>query len=403
LFYFADRILDLDRRELWVGSKRVAIEPQVFDLLQYLICNRDRVVTKDDLIASVWGGRIVADSTIAVRVNAVRRVIGDDGIRQTLIRTLPRKGFRFVGAVHEALHADRKANSGRAHADGPGQSQEYIFCRTADGINIAVSSVGDGLAVVRTATWLNHLDYEWQSPVRLPMLRFLSERYRLVRYDGRGNGLSDRDVKDISFDGFMHDLDAIVDCLDLRRYALLGVSQGAPIAIAHAVRNPERVVKLVLHGAYSVGRNKRQSPQQRDMGQALMEIMRQGWGDASSAFLRTFSSVYLPGGTREQIQWFADLQRMATSGDNAVRLRMACDDIDVADLLPRVRAPTLVTHCRNDNVVPFEEGRKIAAAIPGARLLTLDSENHIPLEDERAWPTFLREIESFLSDLLCDG
>ena len=392
MFYFADKVLDPNRRELRAGSKLIAVEPQVFDLLEYLIRNRERVVTKDELLASVWGGRIVSESTIAVRINAARRAIGDDGDEQGLIRTLPRRGFRFVGVVH-----DEVAGSGSPSSVNHSNVDRCTFCRTSDGVSIALARSGKGPTVVRTATWLNHLDYEWQSPIRLPLLRFLSDRYSLVRYDGRATGLSDRDVADISFEGFGRDLQAVVEALHLDRYALFGVSQGAPIAIAHAVLFPERVTKLVLYGAYALGRNKRASENEREMAQALLAIMRQGWGDESSAFLRTFSSVYMPSGSAQQIRWFADLQRMATSPDNSVRLRVACDEIDVVDLLGSVRVPTLVLHSRRDNVVPLEEGRRVAASIPGARLITLDSENHILLEDEPAWPVFTSEIEAFLA------
>ena len=323
---------------------------------------------------------------MTTRINAARRALGDTGQAQRLVRTLRGKGFRFVSDVEQET----------LQASTVDRRQDFMFCRTTDGVNIAASITGDGEVLVRAATWLNHIDYEWRSPVRLPLLSFLADRFRLVRYDGRGNGLSDWEVEDISFEGFLKDLDAVVAALGLSRYALMGVSQGAAIAIAHAARHPERVTKLVLHGAYAQGRNRRAGPGELETAQALLSIMRQGWGNERSAFMRAFSSLYLPNGTREQITSFAELQRMATSPANAVRLRTACDDIDVLALLEKVRCPTLVLHSRNDSVVPFEEGRRVAASIPRAKFAPLESDNHILMEDEPEWPTFLANIASFL-------
>ena len=388
LFVFGDTVLDPRRRELRRAGVLVEMEPQVFDLIEHLVRCRDRVVTKGELLASVWRGRVISDSTIDVRINAARRAIGDTGRDQRFIRTFPRKGFRFIAPVREEL---------AGAAAQPVGVQELSFCRTSDGVRIAVATAGSGPVLVRTATWLNHLEYEWQSPIRQPLLRFLCNRYRVVRYDGRGNGLSDWDATDLSFEGFLRDLEAAVDSLGLQRYALMGISQGAAIALAHAVRYPERVTGLVLHGAYAVGRARRACPGEKETADALIAIMRRGWGDEGSAFLRAFSALYVPGGSGAEIGWFAELQRKATSPQNAVRLRAACDDIDVAAILAHVHAPTLVLHSRRDGVVPFEEGRRLAAAIPGARFVPLDSENHILLEGEAAWRTFTGEIDAFLS------
>ena len=184
----------------------------------------------------------------------------------------------------------------------------------------------------------------------------------------------------------------------LQRYALLGISQGAPIAIAHAVRYPERVSKLVLNGGFALGSNKRGSAKDHEMAQAHLTLMRHGWGDEHSAFLRTFSMLYFPSASAEELKASAELQRMAMSGETAVRLRMASADIDIVDLLPKVSTPTLILHSRHDNAVPFEEGRRLASAIPNAKFVALESENHVPMPDEPAWPTFIGEIEAFLRE-----
>jgi pimeloyl-ACP methyl ester carboxylesterase len=190
----------------------------------------------------------------------------------------------------------------------------------------------------------------------------------------------------------------VIDACRLQRYALLGISQGAPIAIAHAVRYPERVSKLVLNGGFALGNNKRGSTKDHDTAQAHLALMRHGWGDEHSVYLRTFSMLYFPSASAEQLKAAAELQRMAMSGDAAVQLRLACADIDVVDLLPRVTAPTLILHSRHDNAVPFEEGRRLASGIPNARFVALESDNHVPMPDEPTWPTFTREIEDFLRE-----
>lgn len=392
LYSFEDHRLDPDRRELFARGERVSLEPQVFDLLVYLIRNRDRVVSKDDLIAGVWDGRIVSDSTLDSRINAARKALGDSGRRQQFIRTVTRKGFRFVLPVEEST-----APAGTAPEQAATSSQQDIsFCRSADGVGIACASVGAGPPLIKAANWLTHVEYDWDSPAWRPFLHWLAVRYRLIRYDGRGTGLSDREVGDISFDAFVQDFEAVVDAANVERFAVLGISQAAAIAIDYAARHPERVSKLVLLGAYAQGRKRRGSDSETEKAETFLAMLRHGWGDQNSAFMRAFASMFIPSGTPEQIKWVADLQRVTTSAENALRIRNACDDIDVLALLPQVRVPTLVLHCRNDGVVPLEQGRLIAASIPNARFVTLESDNHVLLAGEPAWPRFLAEIEAFL-------
>ena len=394
LFFFDDYVLDPDRRELRRQGTLVPAEPQVFDLLVFLIRNRDRVVSKDDLIAGVWDGRIVSESTLASRINAARRAIGDSGEQQRLIRTAARKGIRFVGVVREGQVPSELP----APVPAPARNQEVTFCRTADGINLALASVGTGAPLIKVANWLTHVEYDWESPIWLPLLQHLAERCRLIRYDGRGNGLADRDVADISFAAFVRDLEAVVAAAEVERPAFLGISQGAAVAIAYAVLHPQRVSKLILYGGYAQGRNRRGSPAEAEMARAFLAIMRHGWGDEHSAFMKAFSSVFFPNGSPQQIKWLVDLQRITTSPENAARIRNVCDDIDVVDLLPKVQVPTLVIHCRHDNVAPFEQGRLIARSIPHAKFVTLESDNHVVLAGEPAWPKLVDEIATFLTE-----
>jgi pimeloyl-ACP methyl ester carboxylesterase/DNA-binding winged helix-turn-helix (wHTH) protein len=395
LYYrFNDYSVDTDRRELVRDSQLVPIEPQVFDLLVYLIQNRDKVVTKDVLLETVWQGRVVSESTFNTRINAVRRAIGDSGAEQSLIRTVSRKGYRFVGTLGENGHAVPRAS---VNPSAPELRQEIRFCTASDGVRIAYATVGQGSPVVKAGNWLNHLEYDWKSPVWSHLLRAVASKHRLIRYDARGNGLSDWNVDDISIEPFVRDLETVIDANNLDRFALLGISQGCAVSIAYAVRNPDRVSHLVLYGGYVRGRRKRGIPGGVEQSEALITLMRQGWGTDNPAFRQLFTSLFIPGGTTEQMDWFNDLQRLTTSPENAARFRRALDDIDVSHLLAKVRTPTLVIHCRDDAVVPFEEGRHLASGIDGARFVALEGRNHLILQDEPAWPRFLGELEAFLA------
>jgi DNA-binding winged helix-turn-helix (wHTH) protein/pimeloyl-ACP methyl ester carboxylesterase len=388
-FRFEHHLLDSDRRELHRGSELIALEPQVFDVLIHLVQSRDHVVSKDDLIASVWGGRIVSDSTLTSRINAARKAVGDNGEEQRLIRTIPKKGFRFIGDVTEFAKPDEPGPLQPATALPP---QEVHFCTAADGVRIAYALAGQGQPLVKAANWLNHLEYDWQSPIWSHLLHALAAEHQFIRYDERGNGLSDWDVEDISFDAFVQDLESVVEAAGLKRFSLLGISQGSAVSIAYAVRHPERVSHLILYGGFARGRRKR-DPEQAD---TLTALIRQGWGRENPAFRQFFSSLFVPDGSPEQWQWFNDLQRITTSPENAVRIMQATGDVDVSDLLPQVRVPTLVLHCRNDGAVTFDEGRRLAAGIPGARFVALESRNHVVLENEPAWSRLLEEISAFL-------
>jgi DNA-binding winged helix-turn-helix (wHTH) protein/pimeloyl-ACP methyl ester carboxylesterase len=394
LFHFSDCSLDLERRELRRGERLVEIEPQVFDLLVYLVRNRDHVVTKDDMIAGVWNGRIVSDSTLTSRITAARKAIGDSGEQQVLIRTIPRKGLRFVGDVAE--RTEISATGPAAAASARDLRQEVHFCTAPDGAQIAYSTVGDGLPLLKTANWLNHLEYDWESPVFSPLLRAIAADHRLIRYDARGNGLSDWNVQDLSFEAFVRDLETVVEAVGLKRFALFGISQGCAISIAYAARHPGRVSHLVLYGGFARGRRMRGLPEEAANSAAIVQLMRQGWGQENPAFRQMFTSLFIPGGTPEQMQWWNDLQRITTSPENAIRFREIVDGIDVSHLLPLVKAPTLVLHCRGDAVQPFDEGRRLAAGIPGARFIGLEGRNHVPLKGEPAWERLLQETRDFI-------
>jgi pimeloyl-ACP methyl ester carboxylesterase len=274
--------------------------------------------------------------------------------------------------------------------------QEIRFCTAPDGVRIGYAVAGDGPPLFKAANWLNHLEYDWQSPIWAPLLYELVRTFRLIRYDARANGLSDWDVADVSFDAFVRDMEAVADAAGLDRFPILGVSQGCSVSIAYAVRHPERVSHLVLYGGYARGATKRGLPGEVEAAEAIATLMAHGWGQENPAYRQIFTSKFIPDATPVQMQWFNDLQRMSASPENAVRIRRAINVIDVEHLLPQVKVPTLVLHCRDDATVPFEEGRRMAARIEGARFVALAGRNHLIMQGEPSWPRFLEEIRTFL-------
>ena len=395
-FVFGDYSLDVGRRELRRGQNLVQLEPQVFDLLVYLVRNRDRVVTRDDIFAAVWGGRIVSESTLSSRITAVRKAIGDSGEQQALIRTAARKGIRFIGEVSEQTEGPAQPIAAPAATATSRLRQEVHFCTASDGVRIAYAEVGHGPPLIKAGNWLNHLEYDWESPIWSPFLHTLAAEHRLIRYDARGNGLSDWEVRDLSLEAFVRDLESVVEATGLDRFPLLGMSQGCAVSIAYAVRHPERVSHLVLYGGFARGRRKRGSQQDIAGGDAIVTLIRQGWGQDNPAFRQMLTSLFMPGATPEQMQSFNDMQRITTSPENAARLRQSVDEIDVTDLLASVNIPTLVLHARNDAMQPFDEGRRLAMGIRGARFVALESRNHMILQNDPVWSRFFDEIENFL-------
>lgn len=275
--------------------------------------------------------------------------------------------------------------------------QEIRFCRGFDGARLAYAVTGDGIPLVKAPHWLTHLEYEFQSPLWRPWIKGLSRRYRLLRMDERACGLSDWDVADISFDAWVRDLESVVDAAALERFALFGHSQGAAIAIAYAVRHPERVSHLVLLGGYARGAMKRgPPPAQAEELDAQLKLIAAGWGREDPAYRNMFSSQFVPGGSLEHLRSMSEMQRQSASAENARRIIQAFFDIDVSGTAPRIGCPTLVFHARGDRRVPFEEGRLLASLIPGARFVPLETDNHILLPGEPALTDFLEVLGGFL-------
>lgn len=276
-------------------------------------------------------------------------------------------------------------------------SQSIRFCTAGDQTRIAFATTGQGPAIVRAAHFLTHLDFDLNSPVWGPWIAGLSRARTLLRYDGRGCGLSDAVDTPLTLDAWVSDLEAVVDAAGVQRFALLGCSQGAAISLAYAVRHPQRVSCLVLLGGYVRGVLQRNpTPEQRRQAQLLTELIELGWGQDNPVFRQVFTSLFIPGGSAEQVNWFNELERLSCPPAHAARTVAAFGRIDVCDLAARVTCPTLVLHARGDARVPFEEGRYMAGVIPGARFVPLESRNHVLLHGEPAFSACLDEVHAFL-------
>lgn len=275
--------------------------------------------------------------------------------------------------------------------------QSVRFCRSSDGTWLAVAAVGQGPLLLRAAHWLSHVEHDLLSPVWRPWLAELSRRYRYIRYDQRGSGLSDRGVAEFSLDAWVADLEAVADGLGPGRFALLGMSQGGAVAIAYCARHPERVSRLVLYGAYARGAQRRGADTRLE-AQTLVNLVRVGWGRDNPAYRQVFTHQFIPGGTAEQQAWWSELERVCATPDDAARTLEAFHQIDVSALAAQLRVPTLVMHAQGDARVPYDEGRLLATLVPGARFVTLDSCNHVLLHSEAAWPVFLHQLHAFLAE-----
>src|SRR3954453_14227563 len=317
-------------------------------------------------------------------VKNISRAVGVFGLTSKDIESLPEEVAAPPGETIEAATA--------------ASEQEIRFCQSKDGVQIAYARIGEGPPLVKTGHWMTHLEFDLESPVWRHFYRELSKDHSFYRYDARGNGLSDREVADVKFEDFVDDLEAVVDAAGIERFALLGISQGCAVSVAYAVRHPERVSHLILHGGFAVGWKKSaRTDAEKEEGDAMVTLMRLGWGQENPAFRQMFTSQFIPGASKEQADWFNEFQRISASPADAVRNFTANGEVDVTSLLSQVKTRTLVMHARHDARVPFESGRRLAAGIPGARFVPIESANHIMLEGEPAQVRFLEELKAFIA------
>jgi pimeloyl-ACP methyl ester carboxylesterase/DNA-binding CsgD family transcriptional regulator len=276
--------------------------------------------------------------------------------------------------------------------------QRVRYTRATDGARLAWAEAGSGAPIVKAANWLTHLEYEWSSPLWKHWLQFFPTLGRFVRYDERGCGLSDWTAAPLTIDQWVADLGSVIEAAQpTAPVTLLGMSQGAATCITYAVRHPERVARLVLYGGYAHGADLRGTPADRAAYRAMLDLARAAWDRENASFRQVFTSRFIPGATPDQLAWFNELCLKCTRGEIAADLLAARATVDVSGLLPEVRVPTLVLHAAGDEVIPLSEGRLLAAGIPGAEFVELDSRNHVLLEHEPAWSRFRDAVAAFVA------
>ncbi len=389
--------------------------PKCPDFQVWLLAAREDVRQARLALLRELAKRLEADPERALPFARLRVVIDplDEHARQALVETLAGGGRADEAELQRRLAVDvlkeagihvpdalvrpvRAAAAARPSAIPAERFQKIQFCTAPDGVRIACSAAGSGPPIVKTANWMSHLEFEWESPILRHWIAALSEDHTLIRYDARGNGLSDRCAEDLSFRAFIGDVETVADALAGDRFDLIGISQGAPVAIAFAALHPERVRKLVLFGGFAMGWRHHHSANVHARWEAMITLTAVGWGKDNPAFRQMFTSQFLPRATSEQANWFNELQRVSASPEESQRLQRAIGMFDARELLSKVRAPTIVFHCRGDAMVPYGNGRFLAANIPGAEFVGLDSDNHLPLEGEPAFVEFIERLRAFL-------
>jgi class 3 adenylate cyclase/pimeloyl-ACP methyl ester carboxylesterase len=324
-----------------------------------------------------------------------------DGKIDLSFRSLGIQSLKNIAKPIEAYAIELNKEERLPPDHGPASAmfrQEIKYCRSHDGVRLAYSLAGSGPPLVKSANWINHLELDWELPLYRHMLTGLTKNHTLIRYDARGNGLSDWDSSELSIDAWVNDLEAVVSATGLDRFPIFGFSQGCAISIAYAVRNPDRVSRLILFGGFATGRYNRASTTPADLERfrAVATLMRFGWNSEDPTFRQMMTSQLMPTATKEQAQAFNEMQRKSLSAENAARHYETVCGFDIRDLLPQVSVPTLILHIRDDLMVPIDESRRMAAGIAGARFVSLPGKNHIPLENDPGMPQFFEEVSNFL-------
>ena len=274
--------------------------------------------------------------------------------------------------------------------------QEIRYCSSNDGTIIAYAKVGDGPPIIKAPNFMTSLEHDWRSPIWNHIYRFLAKKHTLIRFDQRGNGLSDWDVADISFQLFLEDMETVINTLNIDNFPLYGVSQGCPLSIAYAVKNPQKVSHLILLGGYSKGRAKRNDPNYQANSTMEQNMILSGWENENPAFRQFFASSMIPEASKEQMDVFNNICKIATSAKNAAKISLVNDNIDVSGLLHKIDIPTIIFHCIDDARVPISESKFLAANIKNSRFIPLKSKNHLVLETDQVWDMFQNEIDQFI-------
>lgn len=389
-------IPNLDQFSLWLADQRERAEKFRGRLIERCLQCEDLFQDEEIQLARDWLDCQPYNPTAAKTLIALLK----RGDAATEAQQLTNELTARFNAVGHDFHSNQKATPrevDQAQRDRKLLNRQKIqFCKTSTGVNLAFASVGSGPPLVKAANWLTHLELDWSAPIWSPLYRELAQEFTFIRYDERGNGLSDWDVDELSQETFVKDLECVVDNLGLEKFPLLGISQGAAVSIEYAIRNPERVSKLILFGGYPKGWRVDSTPEIIQQREAMITLTKTGWGQNNPAYRHVFSSTFMPSASPQDLAWFDEFQRQTTSAENAVKFLQAFADIDVRHQLSKISVPTLVIHSRGDQRIDWQVGRDIAAEIPNAEFVTLDSDNHLLLEGEPAAEQFISAVRDFL-------
>jgi pimeloyl-ACP methyl ester carboxylesterase len=308
---------------------------------------------------------------------------------------VPVRAFSVQIDDYEYFSASQKIASSD-QGIGISDQKAVRYCSSADGASIAYTQTGEGYPMVAVGSWMTHLQDDWSNPIWGPYIRHLSSKYALVRYDQRGNGMSDWHGIEINFEKMMEDLKAVIGCFEYGKIALYGPSQAAAVSIAYALKHPDRVSHLILFGAYARGRCKRGTSEGINESQAMVTMIRQNWGNENPVARQMMTSLFFPDAKSQEARWFNDFQKRCGPAENIARYREVFDNIDISAHLSDVETPCIVIHSDGDSVAPISEGKYIAARIPGAKMVTVHSSSHMVGEEEPAFQEIMNAIHDFV-------
>ncbi len=395
--HFADCVIDCDRYEFLRAGQRIDVQPKVWAFLRLLAENAHRVLSKDEILERLWPDVNVAEGSLQRLASLARAALGDEA----LLRTLRGVGYQLAAEVQ--VKGDEPAAAADAGekplpaSSAAASSQVIRYCRTIDGANVAWASVGRGPALVRALGWFSNLEYEWAWPRARRFWELLGEGRRLIRYDGRGMGLSDP-CSDFSPELRLRDLEAVITASGERRFDLVGLSEGCGTALSYAVRNPSRVRRLVLYGPPAF-LFLEATPELQSLGRVMRELVKAAWGGGGSElFGRMLAQLFVGQSADDDTrELFDHMQRASTDRDTALAYLHAMP-ADAREEARKLSVPTLVVHRRGDAIAPFEAAKAAASLIPGARFVPLAGDNHWPMADDLSAPVMLRSITQFLDE-----
>ncbi|WP_170790515.1 alpha/beta fold hydrolase [Ruegeria lacuscaerulensis] len=383
-------VLNLNDGKLSSEQGNASLSPKATDILALLVAKPGVVLSREEILHAVWKDLHVSPDLVREYIFEIRKALGDKAKDSQYIETVGRRGFRLIGQISVQSGEDISSFHRRRNLQ-PDTLPTVKFCQSYDGTSIAHTASGEGYPLLISGSWMTHLEQDWQNPAYGDYIRHLSQNFSLIRYDQRGNGLSQWANVDISFDRMVDDMEVVVDAYGFEKVAILGLSQGASVSVAYALRHPSRISHLILSGGYPRGRRQRGNRMEFEESEALVQLIRTSWGNDNPAIRQILTTMFMPDATKEETQWFNEFQKLCGPAENIAQFRALFDDINVSGLLPQVTVPTLVIHSDRDAVAPLSEGKLLASKIPNALFVQLNSPNHLLFEAE---PDFTRMIAS---------